>query len=536
MAVRHLTAYAGTLVCALILVAIPCRAETEASSPGLPSATAPNCSAPHAPPPRPLASRGTTTRGKSMPIRKPLVLHPRNPRYFYDGTQGVYLGGHQIFVDLQDNSFNKEWTKDMRYPKNPSRKATTLAWPQYLDFLARLHYNYVRGWAIWSTGSGKAAPPHRVAFPMPFRRTGPGTANDGGPKFDLRQFDETFFRRLRSRCKDLQNRGVYISVMLFELYGFLDGEEVNGQRLWDGNLFNGANNVNGLHMDRKRNRLGEEFFTLDDPAVVRIQKAYIEKMVDTLNDLDNVIWEICNEAPSASIEWQYEMLRHLKAYEARKPKQHLVLLSPGGWNPGGWTWTPERLFVESPADCIATASGWINKENPRVYRVDKPVVMDLDHVAPGQCQPALIWKAFTRGYHFNLYDAPFEQPQQESRAWQVARENLRLTRVLAERVHDIALMNPGEDLFSTGYCLANEGQEYIVYAEEQKDFQVNGLQAGQEYRYEWISTAEARVQETGRITPDDRTHRFSPPCGGAVLFLMLRDRRSGDHEPEKHLR
>jgi len=166
----------------------------------------------------------------------------------------------------------------------------------------------------------------------------------------------------------------------------------------------------------------------------------------------------------------------------------------------------------------------------------QPVVMDLDHVAPGKCQPALIWKAFTRGYHFNLYDAPFEQPQQESRTWQVARENLRLTRVLAERVHDIALMNPGEDLSSTGYCLANEGQEYIVYAEEQKDFQVNGLQAGQEYRYEWISTAEARVQETGRITPDDRTHRFTPPCGGAVLFLMLRDRRSADHEPEKHLR
>ena len=45
-------------------------------------------------------------------------------------------------------------------------------------------------------------------------------------------------------------------------------------------------------------------------------------MVDALNGLYNVIREICNEAPSAAIEWQYEMLRYLKDYEARKPKQH----------------------------------------------------------------------------------------------------------------------------------------------------------------------------------------------------------------------
>ena len=147
--------------------------------------------------------------------------------------------------------------------------------------------------------------------------------------------------------------------------------------------------------------------------------------------------------------------------------------------------------------------------------------MDLDHVAPGQCQPALIWKAFTRGYHFNLYDGPFEQPQQESRAWQVARENLRLINVLVKRVGDITPMNPDQSLCSTGYCLAIEGKKYIVYSEQQKDFQVNGLQAGQEYRCEWISTTEARFLETSRVTPETRTHRFSPVCREAVLLLTL---------------
>jgi len=313
-----------------------------------------------------------------------LQVHPDNPRYFFDGTRGIYLCGHQIFVDIQDNSFNKEWVKDMRYPEKPDKKSRLLDWQRYLNWVEGLGFNYVRNWIIWSTGSGTAAPPKRIAFPMPFKRTGPGNANDGGLEFDLQKYDDTFFQRLHDRCRDLQERGIYISVMLFELYGFLDGEDVDGQRLWEGNLFCGANNINGIDVDRNGNRLGEEFFSLDDPRVLKIQKAYIEKMVDTLNDLDNVIWEICNEAPSAAIEWQYEMLRHLKAYETRKPKQHLVLLSPAGWTPGGWSWPEERLFIDSRADCIATANGWTDKDNPKAYRIDKPVIMDLDHVAPGK--------------------------------------------------------------------------------------------------------------------------------------------------------
>jgi hypothetical protein len=42
-----------------------------------------------------------------------LRVHPRNPRYFTDGSgKAIYLGGHQIFVDLQDNSFNKQFIRN----------------------------------------------------------------------------------------------------------------------------------------------------------------------------------------------------------------------------------------------------------------------------------------------------------------------------------------------------------------------------------------------------------------------------------------
>ena len=468
-----------------------------------------------------------TTSAKPPRAHGPLRVHPLNPLYFTDGTtnsdgslKAVYLAGHQIFVDLQDNAFNKEWTKDMSRPEAPAGKTRLLDWDRYLDWVEHLNFNYLRGWIIWSTGSGTAAPPHRVASSMPFPRTGPGRANDGQLKFDLARFDEDFFKRLRDRARALQERGVYFSVMLFELYGFLDGEDVNGQRLWEGNVFHPANHINGLNVDRNRNRLGEEFFSLDNTDVVKLQKTYIEKMVDVLNDLDNVLWEICNEAPTAALDWQLEMLRHLKAYESRKPKQHLILLSPGGWVPGGWRWPPEEQFTQSPADFIATANGWINKTDPKVCRDGKPVIMDMDHVGPGDHEPSLIWKAFTRGYHFSLYETPFEQPEQESPAWQTARENLKLTRVLAQRVENLARLNPREDLASTGYSLADAGQTYVIYAPKQVLIEVHGLEPGRKYRGEWFNTSKAAGEATiPIITSSNATLRLQPPCDQAVLFL-----------------
>jgi len=298
-------------------------------------------------------------------------------------------------------------------------------------------------------------------------------------------------------------------------------QPTNPRYFTDGNLFNGANTINGINVDRNRNRLGEEFFSLDDAEVVKIQKAYVEKMVETVNDLDNILWEICNEAPADAMPWQYELLRHLKAYERQKPKKHVVLLSPGGWKPGGWSLHPETKLLESDADCIATANGWINQENPTVYQIREPVIFDLDHVAPGNHDPSLVWKAFTRGYHFSLYDHPFEQPQNETRAWQTVRANIRQTRLLSLRVRDMARMQPRSDLASSGYCLANQGQEYVVFAPQHEAFEVRGLRAGRTYRYEWFATREPSAPGAGSIVAGANLHRFQPPQQGAVLFLTL---------------
>ena len=92
-----------------------------------------------------------------------LRVHPKNPLYFtVDSQKAIFLGGHQIFVDLQDNTYNKPFTRN---------KEITLDWPAYLDFIESHNFNYLRNWIIFSTGSGSMAPINQaVAKPMPYLR------------------------------------------------------------------------------------------------------------------------------------------------------------------------------------------------------------------------------------------------------------------------------------------------------------------------------------------------------------------------------
>ena len=59
--------------------------------------------------------------------------------------------------------------------------------------------------------------------------------------------------------------------------------------------FTERNNVNGVDGDpgAPRRRAGDPYTSR--PAYVTLQERYVEKVVDTLNDMENVLFEICNE-------------------------------------------------------------------------------------------------------------------------------------------------------------------------------------------------------------------------------------------------
>ncbi len=116
-------------------------------------------------------------------------------------------------------------------------------------------------------------------------------------------------------------------------------------------------------------------------------------MVETLNDLDNVLYEVANEVREFSTAWQYEILRHVQAAEARQPKQHPVGMT-------GYNSIPHDDLLRSSADWISPSnSGGDYRENPPPADGKKVVLTDTDHLWGEGGNPGWVWKSFTRGLH-----------------------------------------------------------------------------------------------------------------------------------------
>ena len=160
----------------------------------------------------------------------------------------------------------------------------------YLSILKRNNHNFVRLWAQenadWT--------------PLPYSRPGPGVANDGKPKFDLKGFNQSYFDNLRSKVIAARDRGIYVSVMLFQGWSVNNSFYSSGNDVWSTHPFNASNNINGINGDTNGDGEGEATYTWVNSAITAIQDAYVKKVIDTVNDLDNVLLEISNESRSTS--------------------------------------------------------------------------------------------------------------------------------------------------------------------------------------------------------------------------------------------
>jgi len=213
------------------------------------------------------------------------LLHrsTRNPRYFENAAGDVvYLVGSHTWSNLRDNG-----TVD----PPPAFNYTA-----YLDFLVAHNHNFFRLYA-WEQQKWTAEIASSYWFsPGPYMRTGADTARDGKPKFDLTQFNQAYFDRMRQRVIEAGTRGVYVSVMLFNGWSVTTkpGFELNNP--WKGHPFNVANNINGIDGDTNHDGLGLESQMLGNAALTALQDAYVRKVIDAVGDLDNVLYEISNES------------------------------------------------------------------------------------------------------------------------------------------------------------------------------------------------------------------------------------------------
>lgn len=443
----------------------------------------------------------------------PLRIHPENPRYFTDGSQ-TPAGNLRAILLTGSHTWNNLVDMGRSDPPEP------FDWAAYLRFLEDHHHNFVRMWAWDSTWWDSRANEklgkdfvHNVA-PLPWMRTGPGNAVDGKPRFDLTKFNPVYFDRLRSRVASAGERGIYVSVMLFEGWGLFHGNRRRGTDdgwAWRSHPFNPANNINDVKVEGA-DALSGRVHTLRNPEVVKWQDAYIRKVIDTVNDLDNVLYEVINEGGEK--EWNWRVINTVHEYEQTKPKQHPV----GNTGHGA-----ERLptMLPSPADWLSPGRADGFAEIPPAWNEKKPSLLDTDHIWGVGGNPGWVWKGFLRG-HNPLFMDPYDgSVLGKGEGWNPIRAALGLARTYAERVN-LGAMQPHDDLSSTQYCLANPSQEYLVFQPVKNQAFTVQLPAAT-YRFEWFNTAAGKVAGSGELSVLEGKQSFNPPFSAEALLYLKRD-------------
>jgi hypothetical protein len=492
-------------------------------------------------------------------VTGPLTVSKANPRYFTAAAgdtadqKAIYLTGSHIWNNLHDG---------MGPGKGCTEPPERFDYDAYLDFLANHGHNFVRLWR-WEQFKSQAAGGdfHLCMTPQPWARSGPGAAKDGKPKFDLDRFDEAFFGRLRDRVAAADERGIYVAVMLFDGFG-LHLSPAPDQV--EGHPFFAANNVNDIGIG---SILDYQVLPLD-PRVQQLQEAYLRKVVDTLHDLPNLLWEVANESSGGgtadpafaqmlglagspewgdSTAWQYWVIDTVKRYEEAMGYDR---------HPIGMTMqypVPDQTKVNQPL--YASGSEWISPgyddevfaaggapqapgAPPSRWLVDPPaadgrkvIINDTDHYALGG-DALWAWKSFLRGLHPILMDfgllGGFNPPDSSAggpmsyAAFEPARWAMGDTLRFAQRINLLG-MQPRADLSSTGYALANPGQEYLVLQPNQADGRFTVRLEPGTYTVEWFSIQDRQtIPAEATMVERSAAVGFSAPSelsGPTVLYL-----------------
>jgi hypothetical protein len=188
--------------------------------------------------------------------------------YIYDlKTQGtsLYNGSQKLTVTGWSTYM---WTNLQTHPWNPYKGKSC---QEFADLLVQYNANLTRTFCIdtWTSSL------------FPWKRV--------GSKFDLNQFDSTYMDNLRNLISTFGSRGIIVQLDLFDnvsLYDFGDGMTWT-KHPWHPN--------NALKAPISNPKDGRPEFYNPNWTVKTLQEKYLRYMVNSLRDLKNIIFEVCNE-------------------------------------------------------------------------------------------------------------------------------------------------------------------------------------------------------------------------------------------------
>lgn len=302
--------------------------------------------------------------------KKPVSVNPDNPFYFSDpeGKPLILTG------DYTWETFSGPGSDYLKMFRSLKSRGLNLA----------------RVWLWW--GCEEFPAPENKKHLEPFLRTGPGIAADGKSKYDLGSFNPEFFSRLSDLCRAADDNGIYLQLILMDTW------MIKHENLWKLHAFNINNNINGVNGDPGKTGKGTDgksgFCSMGNPRAVKFQKAYINKVVRTINEFNNVYFEIANEN-YYSEEWELMLCEYIKGIEKSLPKQHMTIRKD----------FPSHSYVIQKWDPLTVHNGILAKRSLRV-----PLLFDTDWIIndnDDQVRKAA-WSAIATGAHFSYMDDAME--------------------------------------------------------------------------------------------------------------------------------
>ena len=453
---------------------------------------------------------------------RPLSLCPDNPHYFlFRGKPTVLLTSGEHYGAVLNLDFD--------------------AIP-YLDELKARKFNLTRTFS----GTYREDPsafgiventlaPRPKRFLSPWARSSTPGASDGGMKFDLKSYDEAYFKRLKDFVGQAGKRGVVVELSLFcPMYN---------DKLWEINPMKAANNVNGVG---KGGRL--DVYNLKDRELTDLQEAFVRKIVGELNNYDNLYYEICNEPYFGGVtkEWNDRIAAVVTDAEKGLPVRHLIAQNISNGSAKVKDPNPNVSVLNfhycSPPDAVAQNYGLgrvigfdetgFRGPADRPYRTDAwdflvaggAVYSNLDYsfsashpdgtlkvtTSPGGGGPELrkqlaILKAFMDGL-----DLVHMKPDNA-----VVREGTITAPLTGDK-------RASKEVKATVRALAEPGKVYAVYVKGGVKAELSLALPRGKYRAEWLNTKTGAVDKAEVFDHDGGTRTLASPTYEEDVALRIK--------------
>ncbi len=412
-------------------------------------------------------------------------VHPGDPHYLMRNGKLWYPAGYYpgAGFNMTGSDYNGNHTAYLK---------------AYIDLAAAQGVDLFRIWLNWGNVGDPSGGTWDAYILHPYLRPGPGVAFDGQPKVDVAQFNPAYFTLLEEMVDYAASKDIVVQAMLLDCWHVGYGLNFG---FHDRDYFSAQNNVNGLDWSTEAEWL--------DPngTIFPHLAAFARRVVDTIGDRQNVIWETCNEkkqgdhstaSATANDAFHQAIAQVIHAREQSNGfPRHLVMpvdLPEHRTVAGHQTPTNGAGGEESIAQM---RQRFLTEQ--RAWNV--PLISDND-CCEGEPNAGFIrtkaWAALTAGAHVDVFNN--ELFKNSVLVNDNTKNGMRWVAATRQFVEDLAVdlagMQPDDSLASgSAWVLARPGDEYVIYLQNGGSTTVSGLPAS--LTATWFNPRTAQTSPAG---------------------------------------